>query len=781
MENSDVQPTITIKYVDIDDNLSELMQVDNIKIENNKRIDYHTAPEIKRLESKGYVLVENSFDPEGRAPFGESAQTSYIITLKHGIEKVTLSNLKYGCKTTDLQIKKKQIIHYTGAGNRTPRDNISTIFFNKILFFDKITGEKINNESWVREKGTFPKIATPNVLGYVPDKAVVGGEDVTVNDEDIEYTVTYGVNSRPSSNVQIAEVKYLDLDDANREIATSGELIGMANSEISYHTHDTIKKLIDRGYKVINNDFDADEGIQFFDSSDEFTQIFIVGLKHKKVIVDKENPISGIDSAIYEKEVARTIVYDGAEDKNPINSLQVAKWERKVVVDLVTKKVIEDDFQTTAWQPNYPEYAEVKNPVIPFYHTEEWAVLKEKVSFNDIAHRVKYEKNGKIIPINEDGSVINEEKIINFETDEKDPTKVKKMMIAPEIEGYIPVKKEIKIINPTENVELVYKRAHKYVKVDKNHPLIEVSPENYQKNVTVTIHYEGAGNKTPEDVIQKTSWNRSITYDEVTRDIIENGKYTTNWRKDKEEFEKVLTPAIDGYHADKIGVGPFEVGMQDVTEVVTYKANGRIIPVDKEGNEIPRAYHPSFITDPLNASNVFSIQSVPRILNYASKESVVEIDNPSQDIKIVYYRFDRFKQLGEDETFKLIFKDESLNNTIGKGKAIVNFVDISNNFQQIASSKLLVGDYGQKITDLYSTKSQIIALEEEGYQLVENNFDEKGKEQVFENNELGIKIFTVSLKRKPDPVLLKAQEKEDINKKSASKKKSSNLFSWFKK
>ena len=65
MENVDVQPTLTIKYVDVDNNLSELMQVDNIKVENNKRIDYHTLPEIKKIEEKGYVLVENPFDPDG--------------------------------------------------------------------------------------------------------------------------------------------------------------------------------------------------------------------------------------------------------------------------------------------------------------------------------------------------------------------------------------------------------------------------------------------------------------------------------------------------------------------------------------------------------------------------------------------------------------------------------------------------------------------------------------------------------------------------------------------
>lgn len=778
MENVDVQPTLTIKYVDVDNNLSELMQVDNIKVENNKRIDYHTLPEIKKIEEKGYVLVENPFDPDGKSPLGEDAQTSYIITFRHGIEKVTLSNLKYGCKPADVQIKKKQIIHYIGAGNRTPRDNVSTVVFEKALFFDKITGKKINKVQWLKEKKTFPKIATPNVLGYIPDKIVVGGEVVKIDDENIEYTVTYAVNPTPSSDIQLAEVKYLDLDDANKEVATSGELIGMPNTKITYHTHDTIKRLNELGYTVISNDFDADKGIQFFDSSDNFTQIFIVALKHKKVIANKNHPVSGIDPITYEKEVARTIVYDGAE-KNPINSLQVAKWERQVAVDLVTKRVIENDLQTTPWIPDKQEYEEVKNPIVPFYHTKEQSILKEKVTFEDIAHRVAYQKNGKIIPIDEAGAVIEGAKEVSFETDETDPTKVKNKMLAPVIEGYVPVEKEIIVKNPAENIELEYKIAHKYIQVDQDHPLLEVNAKNYRKKVLSTIHYEGAGNKTPEDIVQSAVWTRSVTFDEVSKKLVENGKYTTNWRKDKEEFDRVLTPAIDGYHADKQAIGPQEVGLKDTISTVTYEPNGRIIPVNSDGSEIPRAYHPSFITDPLDATKVFSIQSVPRILNYASKKTIVKISNASEDIKVSYYKFDRFKQITEAETFKLIFKDEELqSNTIGKCKAIVNFVDVSNNYQQLASSNLLIGNPGQKVTDLYNTKNQIHSLESKGYQLLENGFDANNRERVFSDDGAGIKVYTISFKKMPDPVLLQAQEKKKSDK---TKKKRNNLFNWLKK
>ncbi|WP_308297654.1 mucin-binding protein [Lactobacillus crispatus] len=47
------------------------------------------------------------------------------------------------------------------------------------------------------------------------------------------------------------------------------------------------------------------------------------------------------------------------------------------------------------------------------------------------------------------------------------------------------------------------------------------------------VRYEGAGDKNPKDSIQTVQWNRNITYDEVTKEILEVGKYTTDWKPDR--------------------------------------------------------------------------------------------------------------------------------------------------------------------------------------------------------------------------------------------------------
>lgn len=77
----------------------------------------------------------------------------------------------------------------------------------------------------------------------------------------------------------------------------------------------------------------------------------------------------------------------------------------------------------------------------------------------------------------------------------------------------------------------------------------------------------------------------------------------------------------------------------------------------------------------------------------------------------------------------------SLPGNDNKRKAIVTFVDLSNNAVQIASSNVLSGNVGDKITDLYSTAKQIKELEQAGYEVVYNGFDPKGATKYFEKDQ----------------------------------------------
>ena len=144
MDNlSEKAASVAIKYTDLDNNLAELSNSGSLTGNIGEVINYSTADEIKKLAKQGYVLVNNPFDNKGKAPVFSGDQDSYMVTFKHGRERVTADNLKYGCKLEDLQVKGTQTVHYVGAGSRTPRNEVSTITFNQILVYDQVTGKKL--------------------------------------------------------------------------------------------------------------------------------------------------------------------------------------------------------------------------------------------------------------------------------------------------------------------------------------------------------------------------------------------------------------------------------------------------------------------------------------------------------------------------------------------------------------------------------------------------------------------------------------------------------------
>ena len=348
MDNlSEKVTSVAVKYTDLDNNLAELSTSENLTGNIGDKINYSTADEIKNLTNQGYVLVNDPFDSKGKEPVFSEDQDSYMVTFKHGREQVTVDNLKYGCKLEDLQVKGTQTVHYVGAGSRTPRDEVSTITFNRILVYDRVTGKKIGSKGWEKVEQSFPVVAAPSILGYVPDQVLVGGKTVTADEPNREYTITYQVNEHISNKEQKAEVKYLDIDSNNEEIVESKILTGAPNTKIDYSTIDQLKELDTKGYEVVSNGFDANGDIQFFDTSDDYVQTFIVTLRHKQVLVNEENPLDGIDESEYHKISKRVIAYSGADDQTPEEVVQQVNWSRDLTVDAATKRIISDGKYTT--------------------------------------------------------------------------------------------------------------------------------------------------------------------------------------------------------------------------------------------------------------------------------------------------------------------------------------------------------------------------------------------------------------------------------------------------
>ena len=153
---SEKAASVVIKYTDLDNNLAELSNSGSLTGNIGEIINYSTTDEIKELTKQGYVLVNNPFDNKEKAPVFSGDQDSYMITFKHGRERVTADDLKYGCKLEDLQVKGTQTVHYVGAGSRTPRNEVSTITFNQILVYDQVTGKKLVVKAGKKLNSLFP-------------------------------------------------------------------------------------------------------------------------------------------------------------------------------------------------------------------------------------------------------------------------------------------------------------------------------------------------------------------------------------------------------------------------------------------------------------------------------------------------------------------------------------------------------------------------------------------------------------------------------------------------
>ena len=202
MDNlSEKVASVAVKYTDLDNNLAELSTSENLTGNIGDKINYSTADEIKNLTNQGYVLVNDPFDSKGKEPVFSEDQDSYMVTFKHGREQVTVDNLKYGCKLEDLQVKGTQTVHYVGAGDKTPADNVQTSQWSRTVTIDAVTHELVTggeyDTDWAivpGQKTEYDQVATPVIDGFHADRATVPATAVT--QDDIETTVTYAPNGK---------------------------------------------------------------------------------------------------------------------------------------------------------------------------------------------------------------------------------------------------------------------------------------------------------------------------------------------------------------------------------------------------------------------------------------------------------------------------------------------------------------------------------------------------------------------------------------------------------
>ena len=103
-------------------------------------------------------------------------------------------------------------------------------------------------------------------------------------------------------------------------------------------------------------------------------------------------------------------------------------------------------------------------------------------------------------------------------------------------------------------------------------------------------------------------------------------------------------PVVKGYFADKKQAGGQEVTPEklEVTDTVTYKHLGKIVPVDEKGNLIAKAPTPDYLNDLTDPTKALETP-VPELEGYVPTVKSVLPKDPGVDTEVVYKKVEKPK------------------------------------------------------------------------------------------------------------------------------------------
>lgn len=240
------------------------------------------------------------------------------------------------------------------------------------------------------------------------------------------------------------------------------------------------------------------------------------------------------------------------------------------------------------------------------------------------------------------------------------------------------------------------------------HIIVEKDTKDVTKATSQTVTYTGADTKTPADNTQN--------------DFSFNGKEdpttnTTTWTETTHTYGTVKTPVVTGYYADKAVAGGKTVtpDAPEATDTVTYKAFGKFVIVDENGNPIAGVSDTAYINDPNDPTKMIAVdKNLPTIPGYTAKVVPATPGDLSSDTKVVYVK--------NDQKASVVYRDETSGSTL--------------------ETVALAGKSGEAVN--YSTAERIKHYQDLGYVLVTDGYPAGA---TFDLDSTVDQAWTVSFKR----------------------------------
>ena len=149
-----------------------------------------------------------------------------------------------------------------------------------------------------------------------------------------------------------------------------------------------------------------------------------------------------------------------------------------------------------------------------------------------------------------------------------------------------------------------------------------------EKGTKQVVEFVGIEGKTPETNVQD-DYKFLGEYNDETKE--------TTWKEKTHTYSSVDVPVVEKYFADKKQAGGREVTPEkpEVTDTVTYKHLGKILPVDEKGNSIAGSKTPQYLNDLKDPTKALETP-VPELEGYVPTVKSVLPKDPGVDTKVVY-------------------------------------------------------------------------------------------------------------------------------------------------
>ncbi|MEZ7581009.1 mucin-binding protein, partial [Streptococcus salivarius] len=688
-----------IKYIDTSANDKELAK-DAVSGKSGEAINYSTEAKIADFVNKGYKLVEDGFKKatEDQKKFDSDTSTDqeFVVKLAHDETPVGPNNPhkptepinpndpnspKYPAEDQWKKDVTSTVKYVVSDGKATaPADNVQNAQWIRTLKLDKVTGKVLNlDEPWAANKANYDAVPTPGLTGYYADKGSVASK--TVTQENLEETVTYkplGSLVPKSDDPKFPSTPDVKYPNDPTDPTKPGQPV--VPDVPGYKPYLPDPKDPSKPGKPV----EPGTPITPENPGDDTPIIYV------PIVNDVTKPTK------------QTVKFEGAGDKTPGDKVQ----------DNFTFTGKQKNGTTTWDQPNHT-YGKETVPVVTGYYADKKEAGSKTVTPDqpEVTDKVTYKALGKIIQVDEAGNVIPGSVSKIYENNPSNPTEAAETKIPDAPTGY-KIKEEQpqawgynivdKTIEPNDESDPD--------RISRNTPIVYVPIVNdVTKPTKQTVTFEGAGDNTPAAKVQN-----DFTFTGKEK----NG--TTTWDQPNHTYGKETVPVVTGYYADKKEAGSKTVtpDQPEVTDKVTYKPLGKIIPVDPEGNPIPKAPTPQYNNDPEDPTKGGKTPT-PVIPGYVTDTPSVTPNKPGEDTPVVYRKAEQ--------------------------KAIIKYVD--QNTGTTLENDQVSGKSGEAID--YSTAAKIKYYEDRGYVLVSDEFPAGA---TYDTDPSVDQTWTVTLKHGETPV-----------------------------